>query len=952
MKDGKSCKEIKEASMPKYGQLKESLLRGYNGICLRTGVTCKKRAVLLFDFDNKNDDKGVNGLILYNKFIYQKVFDKDNNYIESTGGGGRHLIVFCDDRYLNSLKSSCTGFDYENIHYHADVKANNQFSIIAPTIYKSCDGKDMKYEVICDKINPISEKLREIVLTNMRRTMKKHNIKLTKTIKPDTQLQNNNTDIKYLEQIVKLINPKRADSSYEEWISIGMALKNENTGAFKIFDDFSKQSKSKYDGSDKTLYIWNNLASLPNYGYSIGTLKMLAKLDSPDQYKKLLLTIEDPKINETLQKNKNTLIVNQKYISNDYFSEKEESDLEINKMKKVFQDFVYGDIKTITIKSPMGTGKTICLTNLIKSNDSLFVRILMVTHRIDFSNSIYGVFKELGFKHYKHDKTEIALANRVIVSIDSLYKIFNTNARPFDLIILDEIESLLYHFSSKTLDGSNEFVFSGFLTLCRISKKILLSDADFNLRAFNFVSQLEKEPNIIYNIYNNNKKVIKLNFDENVLVKDIYDKINLNKNVVVICQSITKANNLHEKLSKEFKDKTIVLHTSKTPDDVKQKLVDVNEFWSKMNILIYTSTIECGIDFNKEHFDNMYVFTTSRCNSPRSLIQQMGRIRKLNCNEILFHIGKEFKRDINCNSLYSFVETKEYIDHSFEKTNDIFVYNKQEELNKLSENFLTKLIQCCNESNFKYIYNQEKSDKKLFIENKEQEVKRIKELCKNLNTENHKEIFIRVENNEGSEEDKFKCEVLKLMKKLKLDVYDDIIIDNFYGNKRFENLLILLTDTSLECNNLAEQESYMKANHIKSIIKELGFSLSENRNISNKAYNENIIKFFESNYYKKLNMKDFNILFELKKRFRFNKKTCYFNKQIKKLMNEFGIDICKYRQNHKKIKNITFSLCYMDSINEIILNLGKQLHITPFKPNKNIYEKLKFDQEVNILIFN
>jgi hypothetical protein len=45
--------------------------------------------------------------------------------------------------------------------------------------------------------------------------------------------------------------------------------------------------------------------------------------------------------------------------------------------------------------------------------------------------------------------------------------------------------------------------------------------------------------------------------------------------------------------------------------------------------------------------------------------------------------------------------------------------------------------------------------------------------------------------------------------------------------------------------------------------------------------------------------------------------------------------------------DISFQLSFKGNINEIVLGLGKQLHITPCKPDKNIYEKLKFDQEVN-----
>jgi hypothetical protein len=52
-------------------------------------------------------------------------------------------------------------------------------------------------------------------------------------------------------------------------------------------------------------------------------------------------------------------------------------------------------------------------------------------------------------------------------------------------------------------------------------------------------------------------------------------------------------------------------------------------------------------------------------------------------------------------------------------------------------------------------------------------------------------------------------------------------------------------------------------------------------------------------------------------------------------------------KKQKKCSYTYYTLCYLNDINEIVLNLGKQLHITPYKPDKNIYKKLKFDQEIN-----
>jgi len=82
-------------------------------------------------------------------------------------------------------------------------------------------------------------------------------------------------------------NPERYDV-YENWISIGMALKNiYGQDAFGLFDYFSSKSK-KYEGSESNLGKFNSFDLNPNKGKGLNTIYKFAKLDNKLQYKKIM----------------------------------------------------------------------------------------------------------------------------------------------------------------------------------------------------------------------------------------------------------------------------------------------------------------------------------------------------------------------------------------------------------------------------------------------------------------------------------------------------------------------------------------------------------------------------------------------------------------------------------------------------------------------------------------
>jgi hypothetical protein len=92
---------------------------------------------------------------------------------------------------------------------------------------------------------------------------------------------------------------------------------------------------------------------------------------------------------------------------------------------------------------------------------------------------------------------------------------------------------------------------------------------------------------------------------------------------------------------------------------VKRSLDRVNEVWSSKRCVIYTPTVEAGVNFDREHFDSMFVYLSQGSTQYLGLMQMTGRVRKLRSN-VVYCVAKGLQPD--CNDAPP-VLPKEMVDH-------------------------------------------------------------------------------------------------------------------------------------------------------------------------------------------------------------------------------------------------------------------------------------------------
>ena len=402
--------------------------------------------------------------------------------------------------------------------------------------------------------------------------------------------------------------------------------------------------------------------------------------------------------------------------------------------------------KVLCMKSAMATGKTFTNEYIIQTYK--FKKILWITHRQSLTKSLYGKFKKHKFKNYMDIEGELYDYDRIIVQVDSLMRIAQRDLlenkitfQKYDLVIIDEIEGCLNHFHSPFLnkhDFNARELFGFMIEIIKGSDKLLLLDADVNIRTKLFVEQFDSSI-VINNKYKPQQKIFTITNDPDLFENKIFTDVKNKKNICIISMSSNALERIADKLAK-LRIK-YVMHTAKTDDKLKVNLEDVNNFWIKYQVVLFSPSIESGIDFNVEHFDKIYSIMRNgplTC-SQRQHLQQIGRIRHIKDNNVLCWYIPKKDNTIKLNSpVYTFDDVLSYFRYyetlngkrilqssGYETVNNgdtvslikkevsvslfdkISLHNEVEQLNKHPDIFLTILnkliIKAGNKLNFQII---------------------------------------------------------------------------------------------------------------------------------------------------------------------------------------------------------------------------------------------------------
>ena len=626
--------------------------------------------------------------IIKNKFIDTSVYKSNQQF-----------------RLFNNSKMGTNNTLQILKYYHQNI---NDISIINNSFIGDINEPNILIDI--SNINTDNKNKKNTIKIDNNNNDNNNNNELTTKIKTKQldlieYLKNNN-----YEKLLFIFNSLNDEylNDFNKWITLNKILKHFNID-YKIIDEINKKS-SKYNEINNKKIIDN--IKLPELTYELYNkyiriiLKYLNSSNKTNfdiifnEIKKFNLFIEE--YNNYYDKKKYNQIENFYEINIDEI--KNEFDyIEITKNEMIFDieknkyylnknllmnNFNFKNYDVIMLKSFMGSGKNQNIYNYIQQTN--IKSILIISTKIIYTKNIINEFKKycnIDFINYQNSKKYDD--NYLCCSIYSLSKI--ENDKNYDLIILDEVESVLNSFNSSKCHINLNNNFNKLKSLIKNSKKIIICDRDINNTSIDFIKNMENKKKLfINNTFYPYTHICNHYKNETTLYNKMIDDIKNNKKIVIFHNEKERLKQFKNEIENLNLNKKIVIHYSNSDDNNKLKTISVNELW-KCDILLYNISITVGISFDEVHFDNIYCFVHNA--NMRDFFQSTARVRKINSNELNIYINKK-------TSVY-------------DKTINDVKYNTIEDYKIYDENLKSDML----EENYKYLLNILSKDAKLDIEN-------------------------------------------------------------------------------------------------------------------------------------------------------------------------------------------------------------------------------------------
>jgi len=927
-KDNEYKKNIEWCGSWKNSNLENpKIINSFNSVGLITG---ERSGIFVLDIDDVNEWKEL--LEDYEK-------DEPNTPKVISGSGGIHYYF----KYTKDISKipSRTRIIGKKID-----SRNDGGCIFAPpsTYFSKKDNKNVSYKweenksIFEMELSEVPTWLYKLMLNTIDKDNEIENIKKQslKNLKPtdllnfefngyETKLNLSNEAI---QEILSNLKQERAED-YSLWSNICFSLKCDGTNKYlNNFLDFSKKSK-KYD-KDSIINFWNNYKPHSNNMLTYSSLLYWLREDNKECMeiynsiiKKYNIFKDDYYCEIKKEKQEdNKLIINQDYLLKDKKLSKCNVSNFINK-------FINEDYKVLKIKSTYNTGKTTLLKEICEN----YEKILFLSYRRTLSNNLKGNFKKLGFKLYNEE----IKSDRLICQIDSIFKI--PEHKVFDLIIVDESESILNHFSASTLKDKL-ITFEKITEYGNKAQKIIALDGDLDDRT-NLYFDLFGKHLYLVNTIQKDERIYHIHQNENTFKKLMTDDLKNNKNIVFVCMNEKMANYFYELFCDTYK---CILYTGISSDEQINLLARVEEIWTQYELIIYTPCIESGVDFNIPHIDNMYILLSSCSTSQRGVIQMANRTRQLenknvhvllhnlpyneksfnhyNMWEIINYYDKVFNDEKEKEFKYTYdngeVINKTELRLHFNIFDVINMYNKQEILNKCDKCFYP-LWKIMNEKKgHKFILYDEEKSKKTKIKNI-----KLEKICnvEKINKQEYEDLKIKQAQQNLTQQEK-----LQISKHFYEDLFgvkfetEEELKKYYNKTKIIKNAQILLNkkELILDGTKIINNERKTKLETIKNIMNVYNINATD-------LFNEpiTILNTDLDNKREKIN----EIIEPNKIMFNFTKKEEIktINKLIatlRTIFGNYGIEIIKYREGKKKVSYYTFQF---DNIvkNKINNNISK-----------------------------
>lgn len=734
-------------------------------------------------------------------------------------------------------------------------------------------------------------------------------------------------------------------SGYLKWCRMAWIFKSLGY-PFSLF--LEKSRGKQFISSNDCLKCWNSqkISKLTE-----GLLHNILKQNDPEHYASLNLRYDIPvKVIDY----KITQIEQRYLISLDNQNLDDTNDVLTNNINEFFLD---PEIKSLNIKSPYDTGKTKLLEKIFTKYNPQ--RILWLSYRKTLTNDILGSFAEkFNFKDYQDKQYD---ADRLIIQLESSIKLKpklhfedeEYSIPKFDLVIIDEIESILSHFNSPTFKNKSKETFEFIAEIIKTSTKLITLDGDMNDRSYNYINSFGGSRNIVNSVKINQRSFI-IDTDKNVFIKSISDDLHRDKKVVIASMSSKQCSEIETKIKSEHPDKTILIYTGQTDDANKEDLKDVKTKWATADLLLYSPTIESGVNFDVEHFDKMYGIVCLGSTSQRAFLQMLSRVRKIKCSTINI-LNLSFNSKLNNLTKYNqyfYDEVKQHmISLDIVKMNEVMkdgtiakqlslydtnhIYNKIEELYKHDFYFLAYLEALIISKGHTLKINETKKKTKIISDDDiiDEEVEDILLSVEDIDRVEYDRLLWKQQESQATEQDKLKIKKYVFKRCLGVDKLNTDLIKyyDFQTIKKYVGLIDTKNIRTSEDNQYKEEVK--KIELLSSLITDIGFQNMYDRNTSISAtelFDRMKVMETDSEIFK--NDKASRILFNCRSIFKSFESSKAFLGCVNSILEPYSLKVQSKQKECKGKKFYVYLLSnikgreHIDELLQYRINKGNELH--------------------------
>ena len=262
-------------------------------------------------------------------------------------------------------------------------------------------------------------------------------------------------------------------------------------------------------------------------------------------------------------------------------------------------DNILAPEKLVLLIARLGGGKTQAIKRLIREKN--YKRVLFISPRITFSQF---VAKEFNTSFYLDEEVNLS-ADRLTISMESLWKI--RDIRPYDLIVLDEIEANLSVFSSVTCKRQFD-VFETLKHIIAESQKTIFAGAFITQKTIDFINSCHSPVFCLRNLTPPVKRIA-IELNPEVFILKLMESIQRGEKNYVCYSSLNHMkfdidilNGCTDPVVIEVmtQSKGLSLFYSSESDDIVQKetLQDMEKHWGYARLVMTTPTITVGNSYS------------------------------------------------------------------------------------------------------------------------------------------------------------------------------------------------------------------------------------------------------------------------------------------------------------------------------------------------------------------